>query len=97
MSINIEDIKPNLLKKISEIAKNKEISEEVAINKIIEKGIETIENEIFGEKINKISDSNDKIIIQLPRKSGKSLETEEIIGIFEAKELFDSVEEIKKM
>lgn len=40
MSIKIEDIKPNLLKKISEIAKDKNITEEEAINEILEKGIE---------------------------------------------------------
>ncbi|MBZ9570592.1 hypothetical protein KQY27_03405 [Methanobrevibacter sp. TMH8] len=93
----IDNIKPNLLKKISKIAKNEKITEEEAINELLEKAIETTNNKCFNDKINKISDSNDKIIIQLPRKSGKSLETEEIIGIFEAKEPFDSVEEIKKM
>ncbi|WP_225369447.1 hypothetical protein [Methanobrevibacter arboriphilus] len=37
--ILIESINPNLLKKISKIAKNEKISEEEAINEIIEKGI----------------------------------------------------------
>lgn len=37
--ILIENINPNLLKKISKIAKNEKISEEEAINEIIRKGI----------------------------------------------------------
>lgn len=96
-TIIIGNIKDNLLKMISKIAKNEEISEDEAINKFIEKGIETSQNGIFEEKIKKISDLDDKIIIQLPRKSGKSLKTEELIGMFEAEEPFDSVEEVKKM
>jgi len=85
------------LKSIEKIAKNRNITEDKALTELIEKGIETTESEIIKEKIEKISDSNDEITIQRPRKSGKSLKTKEIIGIFEAKEPFNSVEEVKKM
>jgi len=91
------EIEPELFKTISKIAKNKNITEDKALAELIEKGIETTEIEIIEEKIEKISDSNEGITIQRPRKSGKALKTKEIIGIFEAKESFNSVEEIKKM
>ena len=99
MSIAMKDvkIKPNLLKAISKIAKNENISEKKALNEIIEKGIKKTENEIFKEKIKNVSNPSDKITIQKPRKSGKSLSTEEMIGRFKAKEPFDSVKEVKKM
>ena len=41
MTILIDDIKPNLLKTISKIAKNENIMEKKALNEIIEKGIKT--------------------------------------------------------
>lgn len=85
------------LKSIERIAKTRNITKDKALSEVIEKGIETTENEIFEEKIKKISDSNDKITIQKPKKSGKSLKTEEIIGMFEAPEPFNSVDEVKNM
>lgn len=42
-TLTIEDIKPNLLKSITKIAKDKKITEKEAINKIIEKGIKNTE------------------------------------------------------
>ncbi|MBZ9570594.1 hypothetical protein KQY27_03415 [Methanobrevibacter sp. TMH8] len=42
MTIRIENIKPEILKKISQIAKDENITEEEAIIEILEKGIESM-------------------------------------------------------
>jgi len=93
----MDKIDPNLLKTLSKIAKKENKTETRVLEDMIKKGIETSQKETLEEKIKKFSDTSEKIIIQKPRKSGKSLSTKEIIGLFEAKESFDSVKEIKKM
>ena len=50
-TIIIDNINPNLLKKISKIAKNEKITEEEAINNIIENGIEVMRKNKFIENL----------------------------------------------
>ena len=86
MTIKIEDIKPDLLKKISKIAKNEKISEEKAINEIIEKGIETkTKNKIPEHLI-----ANKDTYNSNPTKE----ELNSIVGIMEAPEGFNVVEAV---
>lgn len=85
--ILIENINPNLLKKISKIAKNEKISEEEAINEIIEKGINAkIKNKIPEHLIlNKDTYNPD------PEKSRK------MIGIIKTDKPFDTAKAIREI
>ncbi|BBL61672.1 hypothetical protein MARBORIA2_15460 [Methanobrevibacter arboriphilus] len=85
--ILIENINPNLLKKISKIAKNEKISEEEAINEIIKKGINAkIKNKIPEHLIlNKDTYNPD------PEKSRK------MIGIIKTDKPFDTTKAIREI
>jgi hypothetical protein len=85
--ILIENINPNLLKKISKIAKNEKISEEEAINEIIEKGIsDKTKNKIPEHLIlNKDTYNPD------PEKSRK------MIGIIKTEKPFDTAKAIREI
>ena len=84
--ILIENIKPNLLKKINEIAKNEKISEEKAVNEIIEKGIEVKTKNKIPEHL--IANKN----TYNPNPTKEELNS--IVGIMEAPEGFDVVEAV---
>jgi len=88
-TLTIEDIKPNLLKTISKIAKNKKITEKEVINDAIENGIDY-------KKLNKIPEhliSNKDTYNSHPTKK----ELNSIIGIMEAPKDFDVVKEINNV
>lgn len=86
----IENINPNLLKKISIIAKNEKITEEEAINEILEKGIKAKSKNKIPEHLilNKNTYNPD------PKRSRK------MIGIIKTDKPFDTAKaimEIRKM
>ena len=85
--ILIENINPNLLKKISKIAKNEKISEEEAINEIIEKGINAKTKNKIPEHLilNKDTYNPD------PEKSRK------MIGIIKTDKPFDTTKAIREI
>ncbi|OQD59139.1 hypothetical protein MBBAR_6c02510 [Methanobrevibacter arboriphilus JCM 13429 = DSM 1125] len=85
--ILIESINPNLLKKISKIAKNEKISEEEAINEIIEKGINAKTKNKIPEHLilNKDTYNPD------PEKSRK------MIGIIKTEKPFDTSKAIREI
>lgn len=85
--ILIENINPNLLKKISKIAKNEKISEEEAINEIIEKGINAKTKNKIPEHLilNKNTYNPD------PEKSRK------MIGIIKTDKPFDTAKAITEI
>lgn len=85
--ILIENINPNLLKKISKIAKNEKISEEEAINEIIEKGINAKTKNKIPEHLilNKNTYNPD------PEKSRK------MIGIIKTYKTFDTAKAIREI
>jgi len=87
MTIKIEDIKPDLLKKISKIAKNEKISEEKAINEIIEKGIETKTKNKIPEYLIANKDTYDPDHERLMSMS----------GIIKTDEPFDTAKAIKEV
>ncbi len=83
----IDNIKPNLLKKISKIAKNEKITEEEAINEILKKGIEAKSKNKIPEHLilNKNTYSPD------PEKSRK------MIGIIKTDKPFDTAKAIREI
>lgn len=84
MIIKIEGINPDLLKKISEIAKDKKISEDKALNETLEKEIGVkMKNKIFEHLIVNKDTYN-------PNPTKEELNS--IVGIIEAQEEFDVVE-----
>ncbi|MBF4468241.1 MAG: hypothetical protein ISP01_02435 [Methanobrevibacter arboriphilus] len=85
--ILIENINPNLLKKISKIAKNEKISEEEAINEIIKKGINAKTKNKIPEHLilNKNTYNPD------PEKSRK------MIGIIKTDKPFDTAKAIREI
>jgi len=85
-NIRIENIKPNLLKIISKIAKSEKITEEKAINEIIEKGIEAKRKNKIPEHLIANKDTYN------PNPTKKELNS--IVGIIEAPEGFDVVEAV---
>ena len=87
MTIRIEDIKPDLLKKISKIAKNEKISEEKAINEIIEEGIKSKTKNKIPEHLIANKDTYDP-----SHESGRSM-----IGIIKTDEPFDTAKAIMEV
>ena len=85
--ILIKNINSNLLKKISKIAKNEKISEEKAINEIIEKGINAKTKNKIPEHLilNKDTYNPD------PEKSRK------MIGIIKTDKPFDTAKAIREI
>ena len=97
MSIAVDKINPNLLKIISEIAKKENITETKVLEDIIKKGIEHIENkQPIDEKIERLSNGKIKMLNKSTYNPKKE-DLDKMVGAFEAKKPFDSVEEIKKM
>jgi len=87
MIIKIEDIRQDLLKKISKIANDEKISEKQAINEIIEKGIEVRTKNKIPEHLIANKDTYDPDHERLMAFS----------GIIETDEPFDTVKAIRKV
>ncbi|MCL2115146.1 MAG: hypothetical protein FWH29_02870 [Methanobrevibacter sp.] len=89
-------IDPKLLKTISEIAKGENTTENEFINNIIKKEIKKIQNETLEERIKRLGNGNIKILNKEQYNPNEE-DLDKMIGLFEAKEPFDSVEEMKKI
>lgn len=85
--ILIENINPNLLKKISKIAKNEKISEEEAINEIIKKGIN-------AKTKNKIPEH---LILNKNTYNPYSEKSRKMIGIIKTDKPFDTAKAIREI
>lgn len=83
MTIKIEDINLDLLKKVFKIAKDEKISEKQAINEIIKKGIETKRKNKIPEYLIANRDTYN------PNPTKKELNS--IVGIIETPKRFDVV------
>lgn len=83
----IDNIKPNLLKKISKIAKNEKITEEEAINEILEKGIKV-------KSKNKIPDH---LILNKDNYNPDSKKSRKMIGIIKTDKTFDTAKAIREI
>ncbi|KZX17536.1 hypothetical protein MBCUT_02110 [Methanobrevibacter cuticularis] len=86
-TIQIENIKPNLLKRISKIAKDEKITEEKAIKEIIEKGIEAKTKNKIPKHLIANKDTYDPDPERLMNMS----------GIIETDEPFDTAQAIRKV
>jgi len=85
-AILIENLKPNLLKKISEFAKDEKITEDEAMNLLLERGIKNKTTNKIPEHLIANKDTYN------PKPTKKELNS--IVGIMEAPKGFDVVEAV---
>jgi len=97
LSTTFDKINPKLLKIINKIAKKENTSKTKTLEDIIERGIKNRKNNPpIDERIKKLSNGKIKVMNKSTYNPNDE-DTKKMIGIFKAKEPFDSVEEVKKM
>ncbi|MDR3292431.1 MAG: hypothetical protein LBT10_09850 [Methanobrevibacter sp.] len=92
MTITIDRIEVNLLKKIEKKAKNENTTEEKILSEFIKEGLEKCANETIKEKIKRRDNGKIKIMKkpEFP-KDVKKLSIDEMIGRYTPKKSFDPV------
>jgi len=94
MSTNVK-IETEIFNKISEIARDKNTTENRIINQILKKEVETTEKEPLADKIERLS--NGKITLMNPNRKPNPELSKELIGIIKTKEPFDTNKAIREI